>query len=62
MHNCIQSEAALTTIRHLIVDLEQRLEAATCDRERRSLTEVLRCRRLEEADFRDQVSDSGDLP
>ena len=49
-------------IRHLILDLEQRLEVATCDRERRSITNVLRARRLEEADFLDQLQDTGDLP
>ena len=62
MPDCIQAEAALTTLRFLIKDLEQRLEAATCDRERRSITTTLQARRLEEADFLDQLQDQGDLP
>lgn len=62
MPDCPNPEAALSFIRELITDLELRLQTASSDRERQALTTVLNCRRLEEADFLDQLADPGDLP
>jgi hypothetical protein len=60
--DCPNPEAALSFIRELITDLELRLQTVSSDRERQALTNVLNCRRLEEADLRDQILESGDLP